>query len=255
MSTTPTIDLNSDIGESFGRWTLGDDAQILRAVSSGSIACGFHAGDPSHMLATLRAARESRTTIGAHVAYRDLAGFGRRFLDVDPAELMADVLYQLSALDGMARTLGLRVAYVKPHGALYHAMDHHPGQASAVLDALEAYDPALPLLLLPGSAAAEEARHRGLRVVGEAFADRAYTPDGDLVPRRDPGAVIRDPEAVAARVLRLARTGEIEAIDGTVLRLDVASVCLHGDTPGAVEIARTVRATLDDAGVQVASFA
>jgi UPF0271 protein len=255
-----TIDLNSDIGESFGAWTMGDDAAILDVVTSANIACGFHAGDPSHMRATTRAAAARGVAIGAHVAYRDLAGFGRRFVDASAAELTDDLIYQIGALQAIARAEGASVTYVKPHGALYNTIVHHEEHARAVVDAVRALDDggpdgALALLLLPGSRAAELGRAAGIRVIGEAFADRACTPTGALVPRREPGAVIADPQLVADRMVRFASSGEIEAIDGTVLRPDAASICLHGDTPGAVALARAVREGLEAAGVSIGSFA
>ena len=249
------IDLNSDVGESFGTWQLGDDAAIFRAVSSANVACGFHAGDPSTMVRTCREAAAAGVTVGAHVAYRDLAGFGRRFLDCAPSELADDILYQIGALDAMARAAGTRVAYVKPHGALYNAIVHHEAQAAAVVDAVRAFDPELVLLGLPGAVVLDLAAEAGLRTATEAFADRGYLPDGTLASRREPGAVLHDPAAVADRVLTLVREGTITALDGTELRIGAASVCVHGDTPGAVEMARAIRARLLDAGVQIRAFA
>lgn len=249
-----TIDLNSDIGESFGAWRMGDDEAMLDVVTSANIACGFHAGDPGHMRRTVRAALARDVAIGAHVSYRDLAGFGRRFIDASSDELADDVVYQIGALQGMARAEGARVAYVKPHGALYNTIVHHEEHARAVVEAVQAVGD-LALLLLPGSRAAECAREAGIAVIGEAFADRAYTPSGTLVPRRESGAVIEDPDVVAERMVRFAESGEIEARDGTLLRPDATSICLHGDTPGAVDLARAVRRGLEDAGVDIRSFA
>lgn len=249
------IDLNSDLGESFGSWTMGDDEALLDVVTSANVACGFHAGDPSHMRRTLAAAAQRGVVIGAHVAYRDLAGFGRRFLDVDPAELADDVLYQLGALAAMARIEGARLAYVKPHGALYTAIVHHEGQARALVEAMGAFGGDLALMGLPGSLVLDLAEGAGIRTVREAFADRGYRADGTLVPRRDPGAVLHDPGVVTARMVRLATEGVIEAVDGSLIRPDADSICLHGDTPGAVELARAVRAALEGAGVRIASFA
>lgn len=248
------IDLNSDLGESLGAWRMGDDAALLDVVTSANIACGFHAGDPSHMRATARRAAEWSVAIGAHVAYRDLAGFGRRFVDADPSELADDVLYQIGALEAMARAAGSRVSYVKPHGALYTAIVHHEGHARAVVEAVRAHGGGLALLLLPGSRAGELARQAGLRVVGEAFADRAYTPAGTLVPRREPGAVLHDADRVRARMVRFATEGVLETTDGSLLRPEAESICLHGDTPGAVELARAVRAGLEEAGMRIESF-
>lgn len=250
-----TIDLNSDMGESFGRWKLGDDEALLTVVSSANIACGFHAGDPSVMRRTLANAAANDVAVGAHVAYRDLAGFGRRYVDVAPAELTADVMYQLAALEGMAKAAGTRVHYVKPHGALYNRIVADETQAKAVVEAMRAIDPALALLTLPGSAVGRVAEAAGLRVFREAFADRAYTPDGTLVSRRLPGTVIADPDAVAARVSRMVTDGTVEAIDGTVVPIRADSVCVHGDSPAAVALAEAVRARLTADGVAIRPFA
>lgn len=249
------IDLNSDVGESFGRWELGDDAAMLALVSSANVACGFHAGDASTLRRTCEDAVRHGVTIGAQVSYRDLAGFGRRFVDMDPGELADDVVYQVGALDGIARVAGGRVRYVKPHGALYNAVVHHAEQARAVARAVRAYDDALPVLGLPGSALLAEAEAAGLRPVAEAFADRAYTPEGTLVSRREEGAVLRDVEEVARRVVGLVTEGTLTAVDGTVLRVRAESVCLHGDTPGAVTMAERVREGLLGAGVEIGPFA
>ena len=248
------IDLNADLGESFGTWVLGDDAAVLEVVTSANVACGFHAGDPTTLRRTCVEAVSRGVVVGAQVGYRDLAGFGRRFIDMAPEDLEADVLYQIGALDGLARVAGDRVRYVKPHGALYNAVVHHEAQAAAVVAAVTAYDPGLPVLGLPGSAVLRLAADAGLTTVAEAFADRAYTPQGTLVSRRDPGAVLHHPEQVAERVVRMVTTGEVEAVDGSAVRLDVATVCLHGDTPGAVALARAVRDALEAAGVDVAPF-
>lgn len=248
------IDLNSDVGESFGSWTMGDDAAILRSVSSANVACGFHAGDPSGIARTCREAVAAGVVIGAHVGYRDLAGFGRRFLDCSPTELADDVLYQLGALEALARAAGGGIRYVKPHGALYNAIVHHEAHAQAVVDAVKVFGGDLPLLLLPGSVALARAERAGLRGVAEAFADRGYTPAGTLVPRGEPGGVLHDAQAVAARMVRLAHEGVVEAVDGTDVRVAAESICLHGDTPGAVAMAAAVRAGLEEAGVSVRAF-
>ena len=248
------IDLNSDVGESFGNWTMGDDAAIFRSVSSANVACGFHAGDPSTIAQTCRDAVAAGITIGAHVGYRDLAGFGRRFLDCSPTELADDVLYQLGALEAIARTAGGQIRYVKPHGALYNTIVTHQAQAQAVVDAVKAFGGDLPLLLLPGSVALNAAEAAGLRGVAEAFADRAYNPDGTLVSRREPGAVLHDEDAVAANMVRLATEGTLVARDGSTIRTSAESICLHGDTAGAVSMAATVRRGLEAAGVGIRSF-
>jgi UPF0271 protein len=249
------VDLNADLGEGFGVWRLGDDEALLGVVTSANVACGFHAGDPSTMRRVCAGAVRSGVAVGAQVSYRDLAGFGRRFIDVAPAELADDVLYQLAALDGIARAEGGRVRYVKPHGALYNATVTHEEQARAVVDAVVAYDRALPVLGLPGSALLRAAEAAGLRPVPEGFADRGYTPAVGLVPRRDPGALVHDPAEVAARAVRMAVEGTVVAIDGSTVPASVESICLHGDTPGAVDLARAVRTALERAGVALAAFA
>jgi 5-oxoprolinase (ATP-hydrolysing) subunit A len=249
-----TIDLNSDLGEGFGQWTLGDDDALLDVVTSANVACGFHASDPSIMRRVCHRAVEAGVAIGAQVGYRDLPGFGRRFIDVERQALTDDVLYQLGALDGFARVAGTRVRYVKPHGALYNAIVHHEEQAAAVVDAVVAYDGELPVLGLPGSVWLRLAEEAGLRVVHEAFADRAYTPEGTLVSRREPGALLEDPDAVARRCVAMATGEPIEDVTGGSLTLSPDSICVHGDTAGAVEIARAVRAALEGAGIRPAPF-
>jgi UPF0271 protein len=246
------IDLNADLGEGFGVWRLGDDEALLGLVSSANVACGFHAGDPSIMRRVCAQAAARGVAVGAQVSYRDLAGFGRRFVDVEPAELTDDLLYQLGALDGIARVSGTRVSYVKPHGALYNAAVTHEGHARAVVDAVIAFDRRLPVLGLPGSALLREAEVSGLRPVAEGFADRGYTATGALVPRTEPGALVRDRVAVAERAVRMAADGVVVAVDGTRLLMPVESVCVHGDTAGAVELARAVRTALEAAGLTVA---
>ncbi|NVM89101.1 UPF0271 protein [Variovorax sp. SG517] len=248
------IDLNSDLGESLGAWRMGDDAAMLSLVSSANVACGFHAGDPAGILRTLRQAKERGVAIGAHVAYRDLVGFGRRNMDVESADLRADVIYQIGALKGLAAAAGTTVRYVKPHGALYNTIAHDERQARDVIAAIREIDASLVLVALAGSPLIGWARDAGLRVVAEAFADRAYTPRGTLVSRREPGAVLHDAEEVAARMLRLASEGVVTAIDGSTVRIEAESVCVHGDSPGAVEMARRVRALLKQSGVAIRSF-
>ena len=249
------IDLNADLGEGFGVWRLGDDDALLGIVTSANVACGFHAGDPATMRRVSTRAAEAGVAVGAQVSYRDLAGFGRRFIDVDPGELADDVLYQLAALDGIARASGTRVSYVKPHGALYNAAVSHEGQARAVVDAVAAYGGGLPVLGLPGSALLRAAESAGLPTVREGFADRGYTSTGTLVPRREPGALVHDAAEVAARAVRMAVDGEVLAVDGTRVPVALDSVCVHGDTAGAVELARAVRTALEAAGLALAPFA
>jgi 5-oxoprolinase (ATP-hydrolysing) subunit A len=250
-----TIDMNADLGESYGAWTLGDDAALLDVITSANVACGFHAGDPRTILRTVTAAVERDVVIGAQVSFPDLVGFGRRDMDATPEEIMADVLYQIGALDGMARAAGGRVAYVKPHGALYNRVARDERAAQGVVDAVRRYDEGMPLMLLAGSVGLRVAAEAGLNVVGECFADRAYTPEGRLVSRREPGAVIHDPQAVVERVVRMATEGVVVAVDGSTVRIDPRSVCVHGDTPGAADIARQVREGLLAAGVEIAPFA
>lgn len=249
-----SVDLNSDLGEGFGAWTLGDDDAMLELVTSANIACGFHAGDPTTLLATCESAATRGVRIGAQVGYRDLAGFGRRFIDMSPKDLTADVIYQLGALDGLARVSGSRVTYVKPHGALYNAIVHHRRQARAVVAAVVAYDSSLPVLGLPGSVFLEEAREAGLEIVAEAFADRAYTAEGTLVPRTESGAVLHDPTLVAERVRRMVVDGELDAVDGSTVKVAAASVCVHGDSPAAVDMAAAIRALLESSDVEITPF-
>ena len=251
----PTIDINSDLGESFGAWSMGDDDAMLDIVTSANVACGFHAGDPAGILRTLKAAAAKNVTIGAHVAYPDKVGFGRRNMDLTSDELTADVIYQIGALQSLAKAAGTSVRYVKPHGALYNTIAHDRRQALAVIAAIRAIDPSLILVALAGSELIELARNEGLQCVAEAFADRAYTPQGTLVSRREPGAVLHDPQLVAQRMLRLVEDGTIEAIDGSRTRIQADSICVHGDSPAAVEMARELRRVLEHANLSLRPFA
>ncbi|AWB83694.1 LamB/YcsF family protein [Corynebacterium liangguodongii] len=251
MSTT--IDLNADLGETTAGNPVADDASMLTMVSSANVATGFHAGDPHSIAATLAEAKSRAVTIGAHIAYHDPAGFGRRFVDYDPAELADETLYQIGALDALASAQGLTVRYVKPHGALYNTIAHHAEHARAVVDGVKAFSRDLALMLLPGGVAVDIAEAAGLRVIREAFADRGYNPDGTLVSRRAPGAVITDPGAVAERVAQVAATGSVTAIDGSTLEVRAESVCVHGDSPGAVELTRSVVERLGREGIEIRS--
>ncbi|OMC49490.1 hypothetical protein A5745_07435 [Mycobacterium sp. IS-2888] len=249
------IDLNSDLGEGFGVWSLGDDDAMLGIVTSANVACGFHAGDPAGLLRVCRSAAERGVRIGAQVSYRDLAGFGRRFIDVAADDLVADVVYQIGALQAIAQASGSTVSYVKPHGALYNTIVTNREQAAAVAEAVRLVNAELPVLGMAGSAFFDEAARAGLRAVAEAFADRAYRPDGQLVSRREPGAVLHDPAAIAERVVTMVTSGQVTAIDGAQIPVSVESVCVHGDSPGAVAIAAAVRERLTAAGVDLRSFA
>ncbi|MEH0928702.1 LamB/YcsF family protein [Micromonospora sp. CPCC 205558] len=249
------MDLNADLGEGFGIWRLGDDEALLSLVTSANVACGFHGGDPSTMRRVCEGAARRGVAVGAQVGYRDLAGFGRRHIAYDFAELRDEVTYQLGALDAFCRLFHTRVRYLKPHGALYHAASTDESQAAAVVAAVSGYDPELPVLCLPGSTLAQLAVGAGLPVVAEAFADRAYLPTGALVPRGTPGAVITDPEQIAERAVRMAIERSVVAVDGTIIPCSVDSICVHGDTPGAVSATELVRATLIDADITLAPFA
>jgi len=249
------VDLNADLGEGFGIWRLGDDAALLDVITSANVACGFHAGDAPTMRRVCALAAEREVAVGAQVGYRDLAGFGRRRIEYAFAELRDEVIYQLGALAAFCRTAGTSLRFVKPHGALYHAVSVEESQAAAVVSAICDYDAALPLLCAPGSVVAQLATGAGLRVVAEGFADRGYRRDGRLVPRGVAGALVTEPAEVVERAVRMATEGVVTAVDGTAVPSPVESICLHGDTPGAVVLARRVRDALTAAGVPVAPFA
>ncbi|GEA80368.1 LamB/YcsF family protein [Cellulomonas uda] len=247
------MDLNCDLGEGYDVWepgVVGVDEALLGVVTSANLACGGHAGDERTVAAVARVAASRGVVLGAHVSYADRASFGRRFVDVPPDELRAQVAAQLALVVGVAAAQGARVAYVKPHGALYNALVHHEAQAVAVLDATRD----LPVVGLPGAAVLEAARRRGVRTVTEAFADRGYRADGTLVPRGREGALVTDAAQVAERVVRIATRGVVRAVEGVDVALDVETVCVHSDTPGALALAHQVRAALTAAGVAVRSF-
>jgi UPF0271 protein len=244
-----TIDLNADLGEG-----IGDDAGLLQVVTSANVACGFHAGDPATMQSVCRLAGTNGVAVGAQVSYRDREGFGRRFINVDPDELIADVLYQLAALDAIARHCGTRVTYLKPHGALYNRAVNDELHAAAVVAAVQDYDQKLPVLGLPNSRLLALADAAGLPQVPEAFVDRAYTAEGTLVPRGEPDAVLTDPDDVVAQAVRIAVSGEVVAVDGTVVPVSARSLCVHSDTPGALALATRVREALVMSGVTIAPF-
>jgi UPF0271 protein len=249
-----SVDLNADLGESFGSWKLGDDDAMLGVVTSANVACGFHAGDPATLRHSCAEAAKHGVRIGAQVGYRDLAGFGRRFIDITAADLIADVIYQIGALQALAHVAGSSVTYVKPHGALYNTVVNNHGQARAVAEAVHAVDPELPVLGLAGSVFFAEAQRLGLRTVPEAFADRSYRPDGQLVSRRERNAVLHDTAEIADRVASMVQSGRVVAVDGSTIPITVESVCVHGDSPGAVQIATAVRDRLMSEGVELAAF-
>ncbi|MEN8503573.1 MULTISPECIES: LamB/YcsF family protein [Paraburkholderia] len=250
-----SIDLNSDLGEGFGAWRMGDDSSMLGIVSSANIACGFHAGDPAGIFSVLAEAKRKGVCVGAHVGYRDLVGFGRRQMDPTSPELIGDVIYQIGALKGLATAAGTSVRYVKPHGALYNTIAGDARQGADVISAIQSIDPSLILVVLAGSRLVKQARTAGLNVVSEAFADRAYNADGSLVDRRVAGAVIHDHDEVARRMVRFVKEGVITAIDGTNIELEAQSICVHGDNQTAVICAQTLRESLLASGVEITPFA
>lgn len=245
------MDINCDIGESFGAYNLGDDERVMPFATSVNVACGFHAGDPAVMAKTVRLAAQYGVAVGAHPGYPDLLGFGRRKMETFPGEIKNYVIYQVGALCGFLREFEMRLQHVKPHGALYNLAARDERAAAEVISAVKAFDPELILVVPAGSFCAEMAVSEGLTVVGEAFADRAYLACGELAPRSMEGAVIHDPEAVRDRVLSLARSGRLPAIDGGQIELQAGTLCVHGDTPGAWRLAWTVREALEEAGVEV----
>lgn len=245
------MDLNADVGESLGPWPMGADAALIGLVTSVNVACGFHAGDPLTMRRTVRLALDAGVAIGAHPGYPDLVGFGRRDMALAADDLEAAVLYQVAALAGILRAEGGRLAHVKPHGALYNRAAIDPATAEPIARALARFDPALRLVGPPGSALTAAGIAAGLVFLAEGFADRAYEADGSLRSRRLPGALLEDPARAAAQAVRIALEGRTTAMDGTTIELSVATLCIHGDTPGAATIAAAVRQALTDAGVDV----
>lgn len=249
------IDLNSDLGESFGPWPMGDDAALMASISSANVACGFHAGDPGTMRATVALAKASGVAIGAHPGFPDLVGFGRREIQVTPQEVEDFVVYQVAALAGIAAGQGVRLQHVKAHGALYNLACRDRALADAIARAVAAIDKKLILFGLPNSELIKAGEHAGLPVAAEVFADRAYEADGSLASRQKAGSVIHDPAAVVARVITMLRERRVVALDGSVIGLEADTICLHGDTPGAADLARAVRAGLEAAGVTVSNLA
>ena len=254
MKVKKIIDLNSDLGESFGQWKMGNDQAMLQVVSSANIACGFHAGSPVTILDTLKAAKTNKVIIGAHVGYPDLVGFGRRNMEIESNELTADVIYQIGALKGLATSIGAKVSYVKPHGALYNTIANDKRQAMAVINAISQIDANLILVALAGSPLIGWAKQQGLHVVAEAFADRSYHVDGTLVSRKETGAVLHDPELVAERMLQLVRDGGVTSIEGEFVTIEADSICVHGDSEGALAMAQKVREKLQQNGITITSF-
>jgi len=248
------IDLNSDLGESFGPWPMGQDAALMDSISSANVACGFHAGDPGAMRATIALAREKGVAIGAHPGFQDLVGFGRREMKATTAEVEDLVLYQVSALAGMASAQGVRLQHVKAHGALYNMACRDRALADAIAKAVAAFDRSLILFGLPNSELLRAGQAAGLRVAAEVFADRAYDPDGSLTSRSKSGSVIHDTQRVVDRAIKMVRDHKVMAVDGSTIALQADTICLHGDTPGAADHARAVRMGLEAAGIQVTSF-
>jgi UPF0271 protein len=245
------VDLNCDMGESFGAWTMGDDAAVMGSITSANIACGAHAGDPAVMRRTVRLAGEAGVAIGAHPGLPDLAGFGRREMKVSPDDVRDLVLYQVGALAALVRAEGYRLRHVKPHGALYNMAARDRALADAIAAAVHAFDPAVILFGLAGSALIAAGEAAGLAVASEVFADRAYEPDGSLVSRVRPGSVIHDPAAVSARAVAMVRDGEVASASGFRVRVRADTICVHGDTPGAAALARQIRHALEAAGILV----
>ena len=249
-----SIDLNADLGEGFGAWRMADDDGLLDVVTSANVACGFHAGDPSIMRRVCRRAAERGVVIGAHVSYRDLIGFGRRPLPVDPGDLADDIVYQIGGLAAVAGAAGSAVRYVKAHGALYNQAADDDAIAEVIADAVASFDTSLAVLCLPGSAMADAAAAAGLTAVAEGYLDRAYDDRGRLVPRARDGAVITDGDAVVARAVALATHAPVQSMEGNDVAVDVRSLCTHGDTPAALDLGRAARRALEDAGIAVCAF-
>ena len=245
------IDLNADLGESFGPWPMGTDEALMASISSANVACGFHAGDPSVMRRTVALAKSNGVAVGAHPGFPDLVGFGRRELSASPDEVTDMVLYQVAALAGVAASQGVRLQHVKAHGALYNMAVRSRALADAIANGTAAFDRSLILFGLSSSELLSAGERAGLRVAAEVFADRAYESDGSLVPRTRPGSVIHDPNEVVSRAIRMVRDRAVVAIDGSLVQLRADTICVHGDTPGAADLARQVRRGLEAAGIAV----
>jgi len=245
------VDINSDVGESFGAYSIGHDTGLMKSITSANIAAGFHAGDPSVLRATIRTAKAHGVAVGAHPGFPDLVGFGRRELNVTAREAEDLVLYQVAAVAGVASAEGMRIQHVKPHGALFNMAVRNAELAAAIARAVAAFDPMLLLFGLPGSEILKAGRSEGLRVAAEVFADRAYEPDGSLASRRKPGSVIHEAEMVVERAVRMVKDHTVVAIDGSVVPLQADTICVHGDTPGSDDLAASIRAGLERAGITV----
>jgi len=246
------IDLNSDLGESFGPWPMGQDAALMESISSANVACGFHAGDPGTMRATITLAREKGVAVGAHPGFQDLAGFGRREIKATPKEVEDLVLYQVAALAGMASAQGVRLQHVKAHGALYNMACRDRALADAIARAVAGIDRSLILFGLPNSELLRAGEAAGLTVAAEVFADRSYDPDGSLTSRTKPGSVIHDTPKVVERAIKMVREKQVVAVDGSTIALGADTICLHGDTAGAGALARELRRGLEAAGIRIA---
>ena len=242
------------MGESFGPWKMGADEDVMRNITSANVACGAHAGDPRVMRRTVQLARENHVAVGAHPGYADLQGFGRREMQADPVETEDAVIAQIGALAAIARAEGVALQHVKAHGALYNQAARDRALADALARAIKAFDPSLIMFGLPNSPMIEAGQAAGLRVAAEGFADRAYQPDGSLMPRSKPGAVIHDPAAVVERAVRMVRDGVVLTPDGHEISLKVDTICVHGDTPGAAELTRRIHSGLQAAGIKVQSL-
>ena len=248
------VDLNCDMGESFGTYKLGYDEEAMPYVTSINVACGFHASDPDNMLKTVKLAKKYGVAVGAHPSYPDLVGFGRRNMDLSPEEIKASLFYQIGALDGICRVHGIKLQHVKVHGALYNTAGKNLKVAVAIAEAIKEYDPELYMLCLANSMMVEAAKQVGTKYVEESFADRAYMPDGSLAPRTQPGSVIHDVNEVTERVLKMAKDKKVTAVDGSEITLDAQTVCVHGDTDGALAMIKAIRAKLEAAGMEFKAF-
>ncbi|ADH63705.1 LamB/YcsF family protein [Allomeiothermus silvanus DSM 9946] len=248
------MDLNADAGESFGSWKLGNDEELFKYVTSANLACGFHAGDPLTLYKSVRLCKQLGVAVGAHPGFPDLRGFGRREMAATPGEVYTDVLYQLGALSAFLRVEGLPLHHVKAHGALYNLAAKDAATAKAIAQAVHDFDPGLPVVVLPSTPLEAEALALGLRVVREAFPERGYAPDGRLAARGTPGSLIHDPEEAARRAVRIVLAGELEAVDGSLIRLEAQTLCIHGDNPNAPQIARRIRQALEAEGIEIRAF-